>query len=64
MSNIRTRQEALEAGEARYFTGEPCKHGHVSERWVMSGRCIACQEESREEERARYMAAKEARAGG
>lgn len=26
----------------RYFTGEPCKHGHVSERYVHSRKCVEC----------------------
>ena len=26
----------------RYFTGKPCKWGHVSERWVKGGTCITC----------------------
>lgn len=40
----------------RYFTGEPCKWGHVSERWCLSRRCVECvlrshrTEEYREED--------------
>lgn len=26
----------------RYFTGKPCKHGHVSERLVSDGGCVRC----------------------
>ena len=26
--------EAKALGLKRYFTGKPCKHGHVAERWV------------------------------
>jgi hypothetical protein len=36
------KQEAIATGAARYETGEPCKHGHVSERYVASGDCVAC----------------------
>ena len=30
--DIITRAEALERGLTRYFTGQACKRGHVSER--------------------------------
>lgn len=38
-----TREEAKAAGLKRFFTGEPCKHGHVAERFVSSGGCVECQ---------------------
>lgn len=25
-----------------YFTGKPCKRGHVAERWLASGDCVEC----------------------
>ena len=34
--------EAKAQGLKRYFTGKPCKHGHVAERSVGSSNCIAC----------------------
>lgn len=37
-----TKQEAKRLGLIRFFTGEPCKHSHVSERRVSSGECIEC----------------------
>lgn len=40
---IVTRAEALGAGKTRYFTGKPCPKGHLSERWVGSYTCDACQ---------------------
>lgn len=36
------RQDALERGLSRYFTGGPCKHGHVSERFTKSWKCVEC----------------------
>jgi 5-methylcytosine-specific restriction endonuclease McrA len=36
------RKEALRRGLKRYFTGEPCVHGHVSERKVHSWACCEC----------------------
>jgi predicted Fe-S protein YdhL (DUF1289 family) len=38
---IITRKQAIEQGLKRYFTGKPCKRGHVDERYVTRG-CIAC----------------------
>lgn len=43
---IISRKEALERGLKRYFTGEPCKYGHVSERFVRSWKCCQCGKES------------------
>lgn len=42
----RSRAEAKELGMKRYFTGKPCKHGHVDERHTSSGQCIACARSS------------------
>ncbi|MGN6148812.1 MAG: HNH endonuclease [Rhizomicrobium sp.] len=39
---IVTRAEALETKNKRYFTGIPCIHGHVSERWTSSKLCVGC----------------------
>jgi hypothetical protein len=39
---IISRKEALSLGLKRYFTGKPCRHGHVSERWVDGG-CVGCR---------------------
>lgn len=38
------RSEAMAKGETRYFTGEPCKHGHVSERMVSTRTCVQCKQ--------------------
>lgn len=40
---IITRKEAKDKGLTRYFTGIPCKHGHLTERLVSSKYCIECQ---------------------
>ncbi|HKY46136.1 MAG TPA: hypothetical protein VJM50_23800 [Pyrinomonadaceae bacterium] len=40
--NIITRAEAKAHGFPRYFTGKPCKYGHVSERASANGCCLAC----------------------
>lgn len=36
------RAKALANGEVRYFTGRPCKNGHIEERFAKSGECIVC----------------------
>lgn len=41
---IVTRAEAKARGLTRYFTGKPCPHGHISERWVASYSCDTCQQ--------------------
>ncbi|MBR8182106.1 HNH endonuclease [Burkholderia ambifaria] len=40
--NVITRAEAKAAGLKRYFTGEPCKNGHISEFQVSSNGCCEC----------------------
>lgn len=42
-----SRKEARARGLTRYFTGKPCKHGHVSERFSRNGVCVECMPESR-----------------
>lgn len=37
-----SRKEALLQGLLRYFTGKPCKRGHVSERQVSNLTCMEC----------------------
>ena len=39
---IITRKQAAKRGFKKYFTGEPCNYGHVSERYVKSYKCVAC----------------------
>ena len=37
----KTRQEAKATGAKYYFTGEPCKHGHIAPRKT-KGACVEC----------------------
>lgn len=37
-----SRKEAKAKGLKRYFTGKPCKYGHVDERVAVSGVCMEC----------------------
>jgi hypothetical protein len=43
---IITRAEAKAAGLKRYFTGTPCKRGHIAERFVNDRACTQCSLES------------------
>ena len=55
----KTRAEAMAAGAKYYFTGEPCKHGHVAPRKT-KGACLDCLKAEWEEgnkKRAAYFAA-------
>lgn len=36
------RTQAQQRGDLRYFTGVPCKHGHVAERATKNGHCLEC----------------------
>jgi hypothetical protein len=43
MSNIpKTRAEAKAVGAKHYFTGKPCKHGHIALRET-KGACVECR---------------------
>lgn len=39
------RATAMALGNKRYFTGIPCKNGHVSERYVIGNGCVTCGNE-------------------
>lgn len=42
-----SKSEATAAGLKRYFTGAPCKHGHVAERYTNSSACAQCDRHRR-----------------
>ena len=41
--SYKSYEEALECGDKRYTTGEPCKNGHEAPRYVSSKHCTECQ---------------------
>lgn len=41
-TNIITRTYARQHNLQKYFTGKPCKNGHISERFVISCMCCVC----------------------
>lgn len=46
MKDTTTRSQAKDAGAQHYFTGRPCKHGHLVDRYTVSGHCKACGAEA------------------
>ena len=42
--NIITRQYAISNGLKKYYTGKPCKRGHVSERYTSTNKCFVCND--------------------
>src|SRR5215472_14250535 len=40
--------DALAQGKTRFFTGKPCKYGHIVERMVSSGGCVECLKNRRQ----------------
>jgi hypothetical protein len=53
-----SRKEAKIRGLTQYFTGKPCKNGHVDKRSTVNGFCRSCQQDSVK----RNLAGKKARA--
>lgn len=45
MSNIISRKDAKAKGLIHYFTGKPCKNGHVGPRRVRNWTCRECDTE-------------------
>lgn len=44
---IITREQAIANRLGKYFTGEPCKSGHVVQRYTQSGSCELCIRQSK-----------------
>jgi len=45
VKDILLRREAKEQRLPRYFTGRPCKHGHIAERYTSNNKCLDCNRE-------------------
>ncbi len=41
-TKIITRKAAIEQGLNKYYTGRPCKRGHLSERYTVCSSCVTC----------------------
>ena len=46
MQELLSRAEAVAKGLTHYFTGFPCRYGHVDRRYVKGGRCLSCAADS------------------
>lgn len=46
MPEIISRIDAAHAGLKHYYTGKPCKYGHVAKRYVSTCKCVECNKES------------------
>lgn len=56
-----TKQEAIGAGLEFYFTGVPCKRGHIDIRKVSNRHCQQCQFESYHKHKEKYLKIQEKR---
>lgn len=54
-----SREEAIDSGEVFFYTGLPCRNGHIAKRYTTSGQCIEC---AREMYRTKYERIKQGRA--
>lgn len=59
MEQVISRSEAKQKGSLYYFTGKPCKYGHVSTRLVSTGNCRDCMAEKSYQRKAWYEENKE-----
>ena len=51
---IVSRNEARTQGLKKYFTGKPCKFGHIEDRLVSNGRCLICLKSIWSEQKRKY----------
>jgi hypothetical protein len=58
-TTILRREDALALGLKRYFTGKPCRNGHIAERSVR-GMCLECRSEWSAKHRDMQQAARQA----
>lgn len=42
LPTIISRVEAHQQGRTRFYTGIPCKQGHIAERYVSTAGCVDC----------------------
>lgn len=52
---IITRSAAFSQGLTKYYTGRPCKRGHLVSRYTITAACTTCLSESRKQDRRRMM---------
>jgi hypothetical protein len=42
MYEILNRKQAISKGVRHFYTGQPCKHGHLARRYTTNGGCVEC----------------------
>ena len=57
------RKDAISLGLNHYFTGKPCKNGHVAKRRVVSKNCVKCAYDSAQSKGRSYPAIEAKKAG-
>lgn len=57
---IITRAEARAQGKARYFTGKPCRYGHLDERFTRDSKCLTCSRQHSAKSRSKHISARRA----
>lgn len=60
MNEVVSRKDARELGLIYYFTGVPCKNGHIEKRHCQSGQCVECRRELTRKNREGYKSEKPA----
>lgn len=45
MTVAQIKREAAERGDSQYFTGKPCRRGHVAARFTVNSTCVECDRE-------------------
>lgn len=50
MPKLIGRMPAIRAGMKFFYTGKPCRNGHVAQRFASSGLCTACEKDYRSSE--------------
>ena len=61
---IISRKAAEDSSLKRYFTGKPCKHGHIDERLVKTQTCLSCAKIYRARDYDKHRASRLASAAG
>lgn len=54
MVQIITRAEAVTSNLVSYFTGQPCKNGHIDKRYTNTGICYECKRQRNKVHYSRY----------
>jgi len=50
MKLLKSAKEAKEVGQTRYFTGLPCKNGHVAQRLTSNKYCVECKRTNKKQQ--------------